>query len=178
MLWLRKAGSSSLVSLLKKSLLNQNANLGIKRFNLCTNTLAQLAWSKMNIQARCLCTFMSSYQSNLIEADPCSFEDGTALVAQGVRGQEGQAHLLSNTLDDFIKGTNSQGTAWVAGRFRHKNLAAIFTTVSCNERVAMAFNVSTDQVQDGSFDRNRSHPSILGGLWTNGNDSSCPIDVI
>ena len=57
-------------------------------------------------------------------------------------------------------------------------MAAIFTTVSCKKRATMAFNVSTDQVQDGSFDRNIPHPSILGGLWTNGNDSSCPIDVI
>src|SRR6266699_530237 len=88
--WQRKDVWSYISYLSQKSLLNQDPNLGIKRLNPCTNTLAQLAWSKMNIQARCLCTFMPSYQSNLIEADPCSFEDGTALVAQGVWVRKGK----------------------------------------------------------------------------------------
>src|SRR6266567_3706222 len=45
-------------------------------------------------------------------------------------------------------------------------------------RSTITFNISTDQVQDRRGDRNISHTSILGGLWTNGDDPSCPIDVI
>src|SRR5439155_14744145 len=97
-LWQRKDSWSYVSHLSKKSLLNQNPNLGIKRLNLSTNALAQFAWSEMNIQTCCLCTFMPSYQSTLIEANPCSLKDGTALGSQGMGGEEGQVYLLSNAL--------------------------------------------------------------------------------
>ena len=61
----------------------------------------------MDVQACGLCTFMPSEQCDIVETDPCTLEDGATLMPQGMRSQCGKANLLSNPLDDLIKGSDS-----------------------------------------------------------------------
>src|SRR5260370_39742304 len=70
-----------------KRLLDESSDRGIKWFGFAPNTLAQFYWRKMNVEARRVDVFVTSKQRNIIKINPGSFEHGTALVAQGVRGQ-------------------------------------------------------------------------------------------
>jgi len=68
------------------------------------------------IQASGLCPFVASEQCDIVETDPCTLEDGTTLMPQGMRSQCRKAELLSNPLNDFIKSSDSQRTTWIACR--------------------------------------------------------------
>jgi len=67
----------------------------------------------MDVQTRGFRTFVTSEQSDIIQGHARPFESGTALMSKRVGRQCWQAYRLSNALNDFIEGSNSQWTAWI-----------------------------------------------------------------
>src|SRR6266568_1246676 len=165
-------------TLLVQGLFNQGANGSIERLNLCADALTQFCWGKVQVQAGRFGAFVPRKQGDVIEIDPCSFQDRTALVAQGMRGQCRQMDCFPHPFHDLIKSANRERTAWVTRGLRQKNYPKIFTLVGRNEGAAISFQVDTHQMQDGCRDRDMAHPSALGDLWSDGYQTTCPVKVI
>ena len=59
----------------------------IEWFHLLTNAPAQFTGSQVDVQAGRFGAFVPSNERNIFEVDARAFEDGTALVTEGVRSQ-------------------------------------------------------------------------------------------
>src|SRR6266849_6479485 len=101
-----------MATLSRLDLLDQCLDGRIKRFHLRTNASTQFTGRQVDVQTGGFCAFVTGNERYLFEADPCSFEDGTALVTECVRGQRGKTHPFSDAFDDLVKRPNSQRTTW------------------------------------------------------------------
>ena len=104
----------------------------VKWFYLRTNASAQFSGGQMDVQASGFGAFVTSNERNIFEADTRSFEDGTALVTEGVRSQRGKSHSLPDAFDDLVKGSHRERAAWIPCRFRQKNRSEIVSIVCRN----------------------------------------------
>ena len=94
-------------------LLDERLDGSIKRLHFRTNASTQFTGRQVDVQTGGFCAFVTGNERNIFEADACSFEDGTALVTEGVRGQRGKTHPFSDAFDDLVKGSHSQWTTWI-----------------------------------------------------------------
>src|SRR5438128_1149660 len=102
-----------MATLSRLDLLDQCLDGSIKRLHFRTNASTQFTGRQVDVQAGGFCAFVTGNERNIFEADPCSFEDSTALVTEGVRGQPRKTHPFSDAFDDLVKRPHSQRTAWI-----------------------------------------------------------------
>src|SRR5258708_34659866 len=159
-------------------LLNQSPNAGIKWLNFCPDALAEFCRGQMDVQTRRVGALVSGKQGNILQADPCPFQDGTPLMTEGMRGQCFEANVLSDSFHDLIKSSNGQRTARVPCGFRQENQSKVLAIVSSDEGTTISFDVLAYQVQDRSRNRKIPHTPVFGRFWTDRDQPSSPVDII
>jgi hypothetical protein len=92
-------------------LLDERLDGSIKRLHFRTNAPTQFTGRQVDVQTSAFYAFVTGNERNIFEADASSFEDGTALVAECVRGQRGKTHPFSDAFD----GTQGRRFLGVAG---------------------------------------------------------------
>jgi len=102
-----------MATLSRLDLLDQCLDGSIKRLHFRTHASTQFTGRQVDVQTGGFCAFVAGNERYIFEADPCSFEDGTALVTEGVRGQCGKTHPFSDAFDDLVKRPTSQWTTWI-----------------------------------------------------------------
>src|SRR6266496_1894768 len=131
-------------TLLVQDLFDKGAKGSIEWLYLGADALTQLCWGKVQVHASRFGAFVPGKQGDVIEIHPCSFQNRTALVAQGMRGQCWQMDFFPHPFHDLIKSSDGKRAAWVARGFRQKNQSKLLTLVSSNERPTISFQVVTD----------------------------------
>ena len=94
-------------------LLDERLDGSIERFHFRTNASTQFTGGQVDVQAGGFGAFVAGNERNILEADTRSFENGTALVTEGVRSQRGKPHPFPDTLHDLVKGPHRERTAWI-----------------------------------------------------------------
>ncbi len=75
----------------------------------------------MDIEPGRLGALVTGKQRDIVQIYAGSFEDRAPLVAQGVGCESGQTYPLPHPFHDFVKGTDGERTAWIAGGLGEEN---------------------------------------------------------
>src|SRR6266540_4130768 len=132
----------------------------------------------MKIDLRSSNALVTRVQSNILQINATSLENGAAKMSKGMRGQFWQSDPHPYLFNHIVEGAKRDGTASITIGLRQKERTIFLASKSCQDARSFIPEIAFEQFSGPVGKHDSALVPRFRGFRPDGHPSSCPVNII